>query len=90
VGTSESTERVEFVCVRAAHHRRAATTRCLCDVGGWHGYCPAGDIGDHEWLPITSDLVRLTQLGYRWRPRSDEPVERDDRQDDDTLALIRR
>lgn len=88
MGTKKSSQRIEFVCVRSAHHRHAAASPCLCDVGGWHGYCPAGDVGGHDWMPTSTDLMTLEQLGYRRSQRSDEAVARE-REDDDALVLIR-
>ncbi len=85
------TGKVQFVCLRAAHHRRWATGERLCANLGCAAYCPAGDIGDHEWMPTATDLLGLTRLGYI-RPRDEADLAAEDereRRDDAVPVLIR-
>ncbi len=57
------TKQVQLVCVRAVHHRHQAA-ECLCDVAGFTGYCPAGDVGGHDWMPVMTDLSSLARIGF--------------------------
>ena len=61
---STDRKRIQFVCVRAAHHRSVTPQKVVCEHYGCDAFCPAGDVGDHEWLPTTTDLVGLGCLGY--------------------------
>lgn len=79
---------VQFVCVRAAHHRHWAPVATLCEHLGCAAWCPAGDVGDHEWLPAATDIVGLSQLGYRRAARDAGGAEKHDA-DDDARVLIR-
>lgn len=88
MGKSESGQHVALVCVRAAHHRHMVEAPRLRDVDGWRGYCPAGDIGGHDWMSTATDLATLRHLGYCWGPASDE-VAGAERDDDDALVLTR-
>ena len=77
---------VQFVCVRGAHHRRGTGAASLCEHLGCDAYCPAGDVPGHEWMPTSTDLSTLVDLGYV-RSRGDE-ARADDEADD--AALIHR
>lgn len=84
------TRTVQFVCLRAAHHRRWATVERLCEHLGCAAYCPAGDIGEHDWMPAATDLLGLARLGYiRPRDEADLATDEGQRLDDDVLVLIR-
>lgn len=76
---------VQFVCVRGAHHRRGPGAASLCEHLGCGAYCPAGDVPGHEWMPTSTDLSTLVDLGYVRAPK-------DDHEDDavDDAALIHR
>ena len=76
---------VAFVCVRAAHYRHMAASPCFCDVGGWRGYCPAGDVGGHDWMSTSIDLATLRRLGYYSASDADDEAERES---DDATVLI--
>lgn len=88
MGNGASERHVEFVCVRAAHHRRMAASPCFCDVDGWRGYCPAGDVGGHDWMSTSTDIATLRHLGYCSGPASDE-VAGAERNEHDGLVLTR-
>lgn len=87
---SAGSEKIHFVCVRAAHHRRWATGD-LCEHLGLAAYCPAGDVADHDWMPTATDRSGLVLLGYT-RTRVETDVgsgdEREPR-DEDVPLLIR-
>lgn len=85
MGKSESGQHVAFVCVRAAHHRHIVKAPCLCDVGGWRGYCPAGDVGGHDWMSTSTDLATLRRLGYYSASDADDEAEHES---DDATVLI--
>jgi hypothetical protein len=61
------TTKVQFVCVRAEHHRRTSRSRVVCEHLGCPSYCPAGDVGGHDWMPTLTDLATLGCLGYETR-----------------------
>lgn len=88
MGKVVSGQHIDFVCVRAAHHRHMAVSPCLCDVEGWRGYCPAGDIGGHDWMPTSTDIATLRELGYCCGPFSDAPEHRVE--EEGAALLIRR
>ena len=55
---------LQFVCMRPLHHRHRTSPLSLCEHKGCAAYCPAGDIGGHDWLPVSTDLAGLAGLGY--------------------------
>lgn len=55
---------VQFVCVRAEHHRRTARSQVVCEHLGCLSYCPAGEVGGHDWMPTMTDLATLACLGF--------------------------
>jgi hypothetical protein len=61
----------------------------LRDVDGWRGYCPAGDIGGHDWMSTSTDLATLRNIGYCWSPASQSEDDAESEREDAT-ALIRR
>lgn len=79
------TQRIEFVCVRAAHHRRQAMAEDVCEFAGFLAYCPAGDIGGHEWMAAPTDLATLTRVGLR---RAREAADDTDERHPDMPELI--
>ncbi len=81
------TKKVQFVCVRPAHHRRWAAAE-LCEHAGLGAYCPAGAVGEHDWMPASTDLATLTHVGFH---RTREGVAADERAADegDMLTLMR-
>jgi len=81
--------RVDFVCVRAAHHRRRPTSPCLCDHLGRPAYCPAGDVDDHDWMPLATELARLARIGYARIADVHDEKEAGEPDDDRILVLIR-
>lgn len=83
------TTRIQFVCVRAAHHRRGTRAEGLCAYLGCAAYCPAGDIGAHDWMPASTDVATLARLGYL-RTRDEAERESDDQGlEDDPPILVR-
>lgn len=56
--------KIHFVCVRGSHHRHAAATTHLCRHLGCPAFCPAGDVGEHEWVVTSTDIATLARLGY--------------------------
>lgn len=79
--------RVDFVCFRAAHYRKRSAATAVCEHFGCPAYCPAGDVGDHEWVALSTDLARLARLGYAGLGGREEPEEPADR--DSHPVLIR-
>lgn len=56
--------KIHFVCVRGSHHRRATAATHLCRHLGCPAFCPAGDVGDHDWVVTSTDIATLARLGY--------------------------
>lgn len=83
--------KVQFVCVRAAHHRRRSTVERLCEHFGCVAYCPAGDIGEHDWMPTAADLLGLARVGYVGGRDGAGATAQDERArlDEDAPVLIR-
>lgn len=77
-----------YVCARPDHHRRRARETRPVEHLGCAAYCPAGDLGGHEWMPTQTDLTRLQELSICPGACSDtqaEPPGRPERE----LVLIR-
>jgi hypothetical protein len=80
-------KKVQFVCVRPAHHRRCAMVE-ICEHVGLAAYCPAGDIGGHDWMPTSTDVAALLHLGFIVGVREGDIAPADKREDDE-FVLIR-
>ncbi len=79
---------VQFVCVRPAHHRRGAAAE-LCAHCGLAAYCPAGDVGGHDWMPTSTDLATLIHLGFVRTHEGDLAADERDEAEDDALIVVR-
>ncbi len=79
---------IQFICVTAAHHRLGTAGEAACEHFGCAAYCPAGDVGHHEWMPTWTDLGSLAALGYV-RDGEDAADECTPEAADDRLVLIR-
>ena len=81
--------RVQFVCLRAEHHRLRPVGSTLRQYLGHSAYCPAGDVGDHDWMPVATDLLRLARVGFLYPLDEPEATDTEPPSDDD-LVLMRR
>lgn len=86
--TASETTYVQFVCMRPAHHRHRMSALSLCEHQGCAAYCPAGDVGDHDWLPVLTRTASLVSLGYA-PARADVPAMGEEREAEGDLVLIR-
>lgn len=86
--TTSETTYVQFVCLRPAHHRRRLKALSLCEHQGCAAYCPAGDVDEHDWLPVLTRTASLVSLGYA-PAHGDVPARGEEREAEDDLVLIR-